>query len=77
MSRQSPLTVTYKDLVALAEETLIERQGRCAGAKARGTGNLDILVHQVETAKTLVRMLKRCQPGRQADFLELFQQVQK
>lgn len=77
MSRQSPHTVTYKDLIALATETLNDRQARYAGAKARGTGNLDALVHQMETAKTLVRMLKKCEPGKQTDFYQLFEQAKK
>lgn len=75
--RQSSHTVTYKDLIALATEMLSDRQGRYAGAKARGTSNLDALVHQVETAKALVRMLKKCEPGRQADFYQLFELVKK
>lgn len=77
MSRQSPHTVTYKDLIALAEEMRNDRQGRYVGAKARGTGNLDALVHQVETAKTLLRMLKKCEPGRQADLFQIFEAVKK
>ena len=77
MLRSSPHTVTYKDLVALAVETLADRQKRYAGAKACGAGNLDALVHQVETAKTLVRMLKKGLPGKQTDFYQLFEQVKK
>lgn len=75
--RQSPLTVKYADLIVLAEESLSEWQARYAAAKARGTGNLDILVHQVETAKTLVRMLRKCEPGRQANLFQLFESVKK
>ena len=77
MRRQSPHTVTYKDLVALAEEMLTDRQKRYEGAKAYGARNLDAFVHQVETAKTLVRMLKKCEPGRQADLFQIFESIKK
>lgn len=45
MKRSSPHTITYPSLVKLAEEALLERQARYAGAKARGTGNLEGLTH--------------------------------
>ncbi len=77
MPRQSPHTITYKDLLELSEQLLVDMQGRYAGAKARGTTNLDALTHQVETAKTLVRMLKKGLPAKQTDFKELFEQVTK
>jgi len=77
MPRQSPHTIRYKDLLDLAEGIKTELETRYAGARARGTTNLDALTHKVETARTLVRMLKRGLPGRQTDMLELFNQVNK
>lgn len=77
MSRQSSHTIQYKDLLELSEEVLSERERWYAGARARGTTNLDALSKKVQTAKTLVRMLKKGLPGRQSDFLELFQKVNR
>ena len=75
MQRQSSHTVAYKDVHDLAEGLLRDIQGRYSGAKARGTTNLDALTHQVEVAKTLVRMLKKGLPAKQTDFLTLFKEV--
>lgn len=75
--RQSPHTVTYKDLVALAEEVLTDRQRRYTGAQACGGTNLHALTHQIECAKTLVRILKKCEPGKQADLFSLFNETRK
>lgn len=77
MPRQSSISVKYADLIHLAESTLREMEGRYAGARARGTGNLEALTHQVETAKMLVRMLRKGLREKQTDFLELFEQVRK
>jgi hypothetical protein len=77
MTRKSSHTVTYKSLVDLAVEVLSERQERYAGARARGTTNLEPLTEKVEAAETLVRMLKKGLPAKQTDFVELFEQVKK
>jgi hypothetical protein len=77
MTRRSPHTVTYSDLVDLAEEMLKGSQARYEGAQKNGTTNLDALRHRVECSKTLVRLLKKCVPGQQADLFALYQQVVK
>lgn len=77
MSRHSAHTVQYKDLLILAEEVLQERKVRYAGACGRGTTNLHALTHQIECAKTLVRILKKCEPGKQADLFALFNENRK
>jgi hypothetical protein len=77
MTRRSPLTVTYKSIQELAEEMLRDAEARYAGAQARFTSNLEPLRFRVENAKALVRMLKRCEPGKQADMYELFKQSVK
>lgn len=75
MSRQSSHTVTYRDLVDLAEQVHKDMVLRHAGAISRGTGSLEALTHQVETAKVLVRMLRKGMPLKQTDFLTLFKEV--
>lgn len=75
MSRQSSKTVTYRDLLLLSERVLIESQKRYDGASARGTSSLEPLAHDVETARTMVRMMRKGMPGRQTNFFELFEQV--
>lgn len=75
MPRQSPHTISYKDVHDLAMQVLRDTQGRHAGAKALGTTNLEALTHQVETAKVLVKMLKKGLPLKQTDFLALFKEV--
>jgi hypothetical protein len=77
MPRQSSRTVTYPDLLALAEEVLEQREGWLNGARQRGTSNLEPLTHKVEVARMLVKMLRKGLPARQTDFLELFEQVKK
>lgn len=46
-------------------------------APGKGVTNLEALVQDVAYAETLVRMLKKGLPGRQTDFVELFNQVNK
>lgn len=77
MSRQSSNTVTYADLLALAERVKAAAEKKLAGAHACGAHSLEGLTHDLETANTLVRMLKKGLPGKQTDFLELFQSVNK
>lgn len=77
MTRQSSRSVTYQDILALAEEVLREREAWYNGARARGTSNLEPLAHKVEVAKTWVRMVRKGLPGRQTNFAELFEQVKK
>lgn len=77
MTRRSSLTVTYSSLQDFAEEVLKEARIRYAGAQARGTSSLEPLKTRVANAETLVKMLKRCEPGKQVDMFELFQQVNK
>lgn len=77
MTRRSPLTVTYSSLLQLAEEVLKESQYRYERAKGNGVVHLDPLASRVENARVWVKMLKRCEPGKQADFYQLFEQVTK
>jgi len=77
MTRHSPLTVTYSSLLKLAEEVLQESKLRYERAKGNGVTHLDPLVARMENARVLVKMLKRCEPGKQADMFEKFQEVMK
>jgi hypothetical protein len=77
MTRRSPLTVTYSSLLQLAEEVLKESQYRYEKAKGNGVVHLDPLASRVENAWVLVKMLKKCEPGRQTDMLALFREVVK
>jgi hypothetical protein len=77
MRRSSPLTVTYSSLLQLAEEVLKESQYRYEKAKGNGVVHLDPLASRVENARVLVKMLKKCEPGRQADLFTLFHEVVK
>jgi len=75
MPRQSSLTVTYKDWVLLVTRALKEAQTRLDGARTRGVTNLEALRHDVETASSLLKAVKRCKPGQQADLFEKYQRV--
>lgn len=75
--RTSPHTVTYSSLVQLAEEVLKESKYRYERAKGNGVTHLDPLVARVANAEVLVKMLKRCTPGQQADMYALFHEVVK
>lgn len=75
--RQSAITITYRDLLNLAEEVLKEKQDRYLSAQSRGMTNLEPLTKRHEAAKVLVRMLRKGMPAKQTDFYELFEQVKK
>lgn len=75
--RQSSITVTYADLLTLAEKVKAAAEKKLSGAQACGAHSVEGLTHDLETAKTLVRMLKKGLPEKQTDFLELFEQVKK
>jgi hypothetical protein len=77
MPRQSSRTVTYPDLLALAEEVLEQREGWLNGARQRGISNLEPLTHKVEAARMLVKMLRKGVKEKQTDFYQLFEQVKK
>lgn len=73
--RTSPLTVEYKDLLNMACKVLSEKEIALRSARGRGVRHLNPLIHDVEVAGTLVRMLKKGLPGKQTDFANLFEQV--
>lgn len=75
MTRHSPHTVQYHDLVVFAAEMMAACQARYDGARARGTSNLNALTHQLEVARTLHRLLKKGEPVKQTDLFSLFQAV--
>jgi len=75
MTRQSSHTVTYKDWVLLIQRALKEAQTRLDGARSKGVTNLEALRHNVETASSLLKAVKRCEPGQQANLFEKYQQV--
>lgn len=75
MPRSSPHTVTYKDLLAWAEKQLAYAKQRHSAAL--GVTNLEAITKDKACAETIVRMLKKGEPGRQTDMLELFNQVNK
>jgi hypothetical protein len=75
--RQSPHTVTYSSLLKLAEEVLQDSKCRYERAKGNGVTHLDPLVARVENARVLVKMLKKCEPGKQADLFEKLQEVSR
>lgn len=77
MIRRSPHTILYSDLVALAEEVFSQKESHYKGAVGMGAKNLDYHVHKMQTAKLLVRMLKKGMPGKQLDMYELFKEVSK
>jgi hypothetical protein len=78
MSRRSAHTVTFRDLVNLAEQSERDTARRLAGARSRGVGNMEALTHAHETAKAMVRLLKkwdRSKPLVQTDLFALFEQT--
>jgi len=75
--RKSSITVSYSDLLKWAKKQLGYTLQRQSSSIGRGVSNQEALTHDVECAKTLVRMLEKCEPGRQTDFFELFQQAKK
>jgi hypothetical protein len=77
MPRQSSHTVTYKGLLAWAEKQAAYARRRKDMAPGKGITNLEALVQDVAYAETLVRMLKKGLPGKQTDFMALFNEVNK
>jgi len=75
MSRKSPLTVEYKDLVQLAEGLEKEAARKLSNAKSCGIGNLNGLTHHYETTKTLARMLRKGLKTKETDMVTLFNET--
>jgi hypothetical protein len=75
MTRQSPHTVTYKELLELAEGWEQDAARKLSGARATGVTNLNALTHHHEKTKVLARMLRKGLPGKQTDLFALFQQT--
>lgn len=74
--RRSSLTISYDDLLAFMQKNLSYQENRYKAARGTG-GNLNAISHDKECAETLVRMLKKCEKGRQADFYDLFEKITK
>lgn len=75
MSRTSPLTVTYNDLVELADSLEKDAARKLTCARNNGVGNLNGLTHYHETTKRLAKMLKKGQPAKQTDMIALFNET--
>ena len=75
MRRKSPQTVTYTDLVAIAKEWRDSYQRQHDSLRGIGARDASNITHKLECAKTLVRLLKKCEPGRQADLFQLFEET--
>lgn len=75
--RRSSLTISYQDLLAYMESQKAFQQKRYETAKGNGVTNLYAIRHDLECAEALVRMLKKCEKGKQADLFELFEQTKK
>ena len=75
--RRSALTITYADLQKWVRKQAEYSNRRKKSSIERGVTNQEALTHDVACAETLMRMLDRCEPGRQANFFELFEQVKK
>jgi hypothetical protein len=72
MTRSSTLSVSYKALISFMETQKSYAEMRYSKAKANGVTNLEALKHDVECASKLLKMLKKCEPGRQAGLFALF-----
>lgn len=75
--RKSPQTIDYKALLAWTRKQLGYALQRQTAAQSRGVTNQEALSHDVACAKTLVRMLDKCEPGRQVNLFEVFQSLKK
>lgn len=70
--RKSPLTLTYSDLSRWAEKQLKYAKERRAKAEGNGVTDLQPLTHDVACVKEVLRLLEKCEPGRQANLFTLF-----
>jgi hypothetical protein len=75
MPRHSPHTISYKDLISLAEEVKEDASKRLAGARRNGITYLDPLIAREARADKLLRMLRKGLPGKQTDMTALFEQT--
>lgn len=76
MSRRSSISLTYKDLVAYAEKQKGYQERRLEIARACNE-NCEHIAKDLECVTVLARMLKKCEPGRQADLFQIFQSISK
>lgn len=77
MTRRSSITIGYKDLLTWSRKQLSYARQRKSASVGRGVTNQEALSHDVACAQQVVRMLERCELGKQADMYELFQQTNK
>lgn len=74
MTRRSSISIGYDDLLNYMQKQLTYQEARYKAARGTG-GNLNGISHEKECAETLVRMLKRCEKGKQADLFALFNET--
>lgn len=77
MTRRSSISIGYKDLLQWARTQRSYALQRKSSSIGRGVTNQEALSHDVACAEQVVRMLERCEPGKQANMYELFQQTNK
>lgn len=77
MIRKSSISVTYKDLIEFATRQLSYARQRKASSLQKGILNQEAVTHEIACAEKLVRMLERCEPGRQQNLFELFKETNK
>lgn len=75
MQRRSAQTVDYKALLSWTQKQLAYAKQRQTASQGRGVTNQEALSHDVACAERLMKMLAKCEPGRQQNFYELFEQT--
>lgn len=77
MSRRSPHTIQYRDLLAWASRQAQYAREKKATVPGSYLSNIEALTRDVACAEMLERMLKKGVREKQTDMLELFNQVNK
>lgn len=77
MSRRSPHTIQYRDLLAWASRQAQYAREKKATVPGSYLSNIDGFTKDVACAEMVERMLKKGLPAKQTDFIALFNEVNK
>jgi hypothetical protein len=72
---KSPFDISYNDLIRFAESRAIYSERNINHIKSKGLNPGYRLEKELETAKTLLRLLKKYQKNPQGDLFETFENL--
>jgi Ni2+-binding GTPase involved in maturation of urease and hydrogenase len=72
---RNPFHITYTDLINYVQHNVQRMEKTYPAMKMQGKINANTATHNIECAKTLLRMLKKHDKNRQLNLNDLFEQM--